>query len=730
VAAPLDDASVEGTLERIVFHNPETHFTVARVATATGEITAVGALGGLGPGTLLRLRGSWVEDPRYGRQLKVDSYMTRSPETRVGIERYLGSGLIPGIGPELAKRLVERFGLETLEVIARSPERLTEVEGIGRTRGARISESFAGQRAIQDVMVFLRTCGIPASYAARIFKRYGAEAVPLIRENPYRLALDIRGIGFRTADGIARSLGIAPDSPYRIEAGLLHSMGQLAEDGHVAVPEAAALERAAELLGVEDGAVTGALGRLAASGRLVREDGGDPVVSLADLHEHEVVAAARLAAIAASPSPPLDIDVDRAIAWFEAKRDIELAPTQREAVRAAVTEKCSVITGGPGVGKTTIVRAVVALLDAKKCRVALAAPTGRAAKRLSESTGWPASTLHRLLEFTPRTGSFARHRDFPLETDAVIVDEASMIDIALLRALLDAIPDPARLILVGDIDQLPSVGPGRVLADVIESGVAAVTRLTEIFRQAEASAIVTNAHRINRGELPELLPPPGDAPDRSDFYFIDRDDPEGAQRIVVELAARRIPERFGFDPLREIQVLAPMHRGPLGTRALNVELQAALSAGPHAPAVVRGHLRFVVGDKVIQLRNDYDKDVFNGDIGLIAKVDPEAGAATVELLDGRWVTYEAADLEQLAHAFAISVHKSQGSEYPAVVLPLLGQHYMMLQRNLLYTAITRGKQLVVVVGSRRAVSMAVNNHQARERWTRLARRVRGASQKS
>ena len=719
------ETTLDGTLDRVVFHNPETHWTVARLTTSSGEVTAVGSLGGLGIGTPLRLHGRWVDDPRYGRQFVAESYVTRSPETALGIERYLGSGLIPGIGPELAKRLVGAFGLETIEVIERHPDRLTEVEGIGPTRAAQITESFASQRSISDVMVFLRSHGISAAYAARIFKRYGADAVSKIRENPYRLALDIWGIGFRSADRVAASLGVARDAPYRIEAGLIHALEGLAEDGHVIVPETLAIDRAAELLGVDAGPIGEAAARLAESGRLVREQ-GPPALALADLFAAETAAATRLAAIAATPAPELDLDLDRAIEWFESERGIELAPAQRRAIGAAINNKCAVITGGPGVGKTTIVRGVVAMFAAKRVRIALAAPTGRAAKRLSESTGYPASTLHRLLEFQPQNGQFLRCAGFPLDADVVIVDEASMIDIHLFASLLDAIADHARLILVGDIDQLPSVGPGRVLADVIASGAATVVELTEIFRQAAASAIVTSAHRINAGELPELQPPPGDDPGRSDFYFIDRDDPEGAQRIVVELAARRIPERFGFDPLREIQVLSPMHRGPLGTRALNQVLAEALGAGESAPAVTRGFRRFARGDKVIQQRNDYEKDVFNGDVGVVAAVDPEAGSLQVELADGRWVAYEAGELENLALAYAISIHKSQGSEYPAVVVPLLTQHYMMLQRNLVYTAITRGKKLVVLVGSRRALRMAVQNRQSQERHTRLAERVRSS----
>ncbi len=730
MSGPSDgDAVLDGTLERIVFQNEETQWTVARFKRESGdEVTIVGSLIGLGVGAPLRLRGEWVENAKFGRQFKASSYLMRSPETKRGIERYLGSGLIPGIGSELAKRLVDRFGHDTLEIIGREPRRLTEVSGIGPTRAARIAESFAASRAVQDVMVFLRTHGVSAAFAARIYKRYGDESIDVVRRNPYRLALDIWGIGFLSADRIAGSLGIAKDSPHRIEAGIIHCLDKMSEDGHVLVPESEAINRASELLAVEAGLISDAIERLAGGGLLVREKRPGEAIALAlvDLYADETAAAERLALIATTPADAVELDVDTTIEWFEKEKDIVLADAQRRAVAAAVSEKCTVITGGPGVGKTTIIRAVVAVLAAKLRRISLAAPTGRAAKRLSESTAMTATTLHRLLEFQPRTGGFERGRENQLEVDVVIVDEASMMDISLFRALLDAVPPTAQLILVGDIDQLPSVGPGAVLSDVIESQAATVVALTEIFRQAAESLIVTNAHAINRGELPTLEPPPGDAPDRTDFYFVERSDPEDAAELIVDLASKRIPERFGFDALREVQVLAPMHRGQLGTRALNASLQAALSGGEETPALVRGNQRFAIGDKVIQLRNDYDRDVFNGDVGTVAKVDLDEKTLTVELLDGRWVTYEIGELDHLALAFAISIHKSQGSEYPAVVIPILTQHYMMLERNLLYTAITRGKKLVVLVGSRRAISMAVDNQASRQRWTRLARRIREA----
>jgi exodeoxyribonuclease V alpha subunit len=728
------DDALEGTLERVVFQNADNQWTVARLAPAAGgaAITVVGALWGVTPGTPLVLRGSWEVDRKYGRQFRVDSYHTRSPETLIGIERYLGSGMIPGIGPEMAKRLVARFGIETLSVIERTPERLTEVGGIGPSRAGSIAKAWVDQREIQDVMVFLRGHGVSTAYAVRIYKRYGAEAVAVVRRNPYRLAIDIWGIGFKIADGIARSLGIDVRAPERMEAGVLHVLGELIEDGHVHAPTDAVLGRAAELLGVESELIEAAVERLLASQLVVREElsEGRPCLSLMEMWTSEVEAATAFARLAATPMAAWSIDVAKALVWFEDKAGIELASQQRRAVAAAMTDKCVVITGGPGVGKTTIVRAIVALWGAKNRRVGLAAPTGRAAKRLAESTGAAALTLHRLLEFQPQSGTFARDAGEPLEVDALVVDEVSMVDVELFRSLCAALPPAAQLVLVGDVDQLPSVGPGAVLADVIASGAATVVELTEIFRQAAASRIVVNAHRVNRGESPELEAPPGDDPARSDFYFVERDDPAAARDMVVELVTERMPNRFGLDPLRDIQVLTPMHRGELGTMALNVLLQGRINpAAEGRGEVVRGERVLRVGDKVMQVRNDYDKDVFNGDVGVVSGLrEDEEGERVleVELADGRKVAYGPSDVDQLAHAYAISVHKSQGSEYPAVVIPLLTQHYLMLQRNLLYTAITRGKRLVVLVGSRRAVQMAVANRSAHARWTWLAERIRAS----
>jgi len=732
-----ESITLDGTLERVVFQNRDSQWTVARFAPDEGgdEVTVVGSLLGVPPGTPLTVRGGWVVDKRYGKQFRIESYRTKSPETLIGIERYLGSGLVPGIGPELAKRIVGHFGQDTLAVIEKEPERLHEVEGIGQSRASKIAGAWVEQKDIQDVMVFLRGHGVSTAYAVRIYKKYGGDAVGLVRQNPYRLALDIWGIGFRTADAIARSLGIGKDAPERLESGLVHVLGELASDGHVHVPEEHLLESAAELLEVEATELAAPLDKLVASNLAVREPLGDRglCISLIDLWEEEHEAAQAFSALVNTPMRRAEKAAIAALAAFEGEAGIELAPQQRQAIEASVTDKCVVITGGPGVGKTTIVRAIVRIFAARERRFALAAPTGRAAKRLAESTRTDAGTIHRLLEFQPQDSSFARNAQRPLQVDAIIVDEVSMMDIALFRALLTATPPEAQVILVGDVDQLPSVGPGSVLADVIASGAASVVRLTEIFRQAAASKIVVNAHRVNRGEPPELAPPPGRDADRSDFYFVSRDDPTLARQLIVELVAERIPQSFGLDPLADIQVLTPMHRGELGTRALNAALQERLNpGGPGVAEMRRGERPFRAGDKVMQIRNDYDKSVFNGDIGIIRDVrrpltDDGDNSLAVEMLDGRAVDYQRDELDQLVHAFAISVHKSQGSEYPAVVIPLATQHYLMLQRNLLYTAITRGKRLVVIVGMQKAVNMAVRNDATRVRWTWLAERIREAT---
>ncbi len=722
MAAEAPETTLDGTIERLVFKNEDSGFIIARFETLGHEhVTIVGELGDLIEGQPLRLRGQWVVDKKYGRQFKVTTYQPKSPETLLGIERFLGSGIIPGIGGELAKRLVKAFGMETLEVIDRKPERLTEVSGIGAQRATKISEAFAAQRHVQDVMVFLQGHGVSAAFAARIVKKYGNDSVNVVRANPYRLAHEVWGIGFRTADGIAEKLGIARDAPERLEAGLLHALETASEDGHMHLPDEELIKATADLLGVDGELVAARLGALEQRSHVIRESLGDrgPVTELPWAFEAEAEAARLLAELVSTPLKASGLDVHAAIHAFEAVTGLALAPQQRRAVEAALVDKCVVITGGPGVGKTTIVKAIVHLVLLSKRKVALGAPTGRAAKRLGEATAHEAMTIHRLLEFQPHEGGFQKGPSNPLDVDMLVIDEASMLDAQLFRSALAALRAGAQLVLVGDVDQLPSVGAGSVLADTIASKAATVIRLTEIFRQAAASKIVLSAHKINSGEVPDLDSEPGGT---TDFYFIGRDDPEAARATIVELVGERIPSRFGFDAITQVQVLAPMHRGELGTAALNRALQDKLNPAKGETELTRGERTYRRGDKVMQLRNDYDRNVFNGDIGVIAGIDADS-IVRVDF-DGRVVVYERTDLDALTHAYAVSVHKSQGSEYPAVVIPIATQHFMMLQRSLLYTAVTRGKKLVVLVGSKRAVSLAVKNADARRRYTWFAERVR------
>lgn len=713
--------TLEGVLERITYVNEENAWSVVRLDVPGKKelVTVVGNLLGVQPGENLRLRGTWTMDRKYGEQFKAEGYVTVKPATLVGIEKYLGSGLVRGIGKVMAKRLVEQFALSTLEVIEQQPERLREVDGIGPVRSARIAKAWTEQKQIKDVMVFLQSHGVSSTFAIKIFKRYQDRSIAVVKENPYRLAVDIFGIGFKTADKIAARLGIAPTSPERAQAGVLHVLGELSNEGHVFYPRPQLTEAAAALLEVPPGVVDGAVNALAEAGLVVVTPvaGSDgTAVYLASLHRAESGAAELVRGLLGRAVRPISIDVDRAIAWFEERRKITLAPEQREAIRSAVTSKVLVVTGGPGTGKTTLVNGIIQILEKKGRRILLAAPTGRAAKRMTETTGREARTLHRLLEFDPKTMSFQRDRERPLEADLVIVDEASMLDTVLAYNLLKAVPAACQLVLVGDVDQLPSVGPGNVLQDVIRSGAVDVVRLAHIFRQAEASLIVVNAHRVNHGEMPKL-PPVGAS---ADFFFVEKEEPEDVLETVKRLVKDRIPRKFGFDAAREVQVLTPMHRGLLGASSLNAELQALLN--PQGPSVVHGTRLFRVGDKVMQIRNNYDLEVFNGDIGSIEAIDDENRTVSV-VFDGREVAYDRADLDELVLAYACSIHKSQGSEYPCVVLPVHTQHYVMLQRNLLYTGITRARKLVVLVGSRRALAIAVKNDRTAARFTQMAARL-------
>jgi exodeoxyribonuclease V alpha subunit len=721
---PSPTASLEGVLERIVYANEESAWSVVRV-TVPGRrepITAVGNLLGVQPGENLRLSGKWVLDRRFGEQFRVETFETLRPATLVGIEKYLGSGMVRGLGPVMAKRLVDRFGLDTLEVIEHHSHRLSKVEGIGPMRVAAIRKAWVEQKDVRDLMVFLQGLGVSPLFAARLYNTYQADALRVVKEDPYRLALEIFGIGFKTADRIALGMGIPRQSIRRAEAGLIHVLEESTTDGHSYLPRGLLVSSAAKLLEVEAAIVEQALTGLVPSRKIVVEpmtkeaEPSTEAIYLPALHTSELGAASRLRSLLGEPLHPITIDVAKALEWFEARHRIELAGEQRDGIRQAMDSKVLVITGGPGTGKTTLINAIVQILEKKERSIQLAAPTGRAARRLADLTGRDARTLHRLLEFSPRTGGFERNPGRPLELDILIVDEVSMVDITLFHHLLKALPGHCQLFLVGDVDQLPSVGPGNVLRDVIASGSVPVVRLTQIFRQARESHIVLNAHRVNRGEMPILEPIAG----ASDFLFVEKGDPEEVLQEVKRLVSEELPRRYRLDPVEEIQVLTPMHRGDVGAWNLNQELGVLLNPNPQK--VSRGDKTLRVGDRVMQIRNNYQIDVFNGDIGRIEAMDAETRQVQIRF-DDRVIAYDAADLDELVLAYACSIHKAQGSEYPCVVVPLHTQHFVMLQRNLLYTAITRGKQLVVVVGSRKALALAVDNNRIEERYTRLSERL-------
>jgi exodeoxyribonuclease V alpha subunit len=713
-----------GLLEKISYHNEENDFVVAKLREKEKKelTTIVGNLSGVNPGESLKLTGKWVQNKRFGEQFQVESFEVTVPATLHGIQKYLASGLIQGIGPIMSERIVEKFGLHTLEVIEKNPERLSEVEGIGPKRISMIRKAWGEQREIKEIMIFLQGHGVGAAYSAKIYKQYGDQSIERVRENPYRLAHDIYGIGFMTADRIAQNLGIDRNSLIRAKAGLLYVLNQLTEEGHVYYPETSLIRKAKEILHVDEEIIILAVRELTKEKELFLED-LDPedhhrAVFLAPFYVAETGVAQRLINLKESPSNIRPIDPEKAIEWVQQKLNIELAQRQEEAVLLAATSKVLIITGGPGTGKTTIITAILRIFQQLKLRILLAAPTGRAAKRMNEATGWEAKTIHRLLEYSPHKGDFKRDQDDPLEADVVIIDEASMVDTLLMYHLLKAIPSHAHLILVGDVDQLPSVGPGNVLKDIIRSGKFTVVRLSEIFRQARESMIVVNAHKVNQGELPVLKEI--DKPEKTDFQFIQEDDPEKILQNILDLCSERIPRDFRFHPLREIQVLTPMHKGTIGVANLNIELQKRLNPGP--PGITRGAWNFRVGDKVMQIVNNYDKDVFNGDIGWISKIDPEEREVTIDF-DGRLAPYDYADLDEVVLAYAVSVHKSQGSEYPVVILPVVTQHYMLLQRNLIYTGITRAKKLVVMIGTKKALAIAIRNNKPQRRYTLLSERL-------
>lgn len=724
-----ESISLAGQVERITYRNEDTGYAVAR-AVVKGflePVTVVGNLMALSPGEILEMEGRWENHPRFGRQFRIISHRPVLPVSPEGIRKYLGSGLIKGIGGETAARIVERFGERTLEVIDEHPDELTTVVGIGLKRVEMIRRAWTEQKEVRAIMIFLQEHGVSLNHAAKIFRRYGQRSVAVLSQNPYVLATDIVGIGFQTADKIAGRLGFEKDSPLRAEAGIMYVLNAMSEEGHVYCPYGPLIDKCEELLGADRETIVRAFGAVSLGGKIVVEDVNEgpeefevnqKAVFVKRLHFTETGIAAHLHRIMSSTRNVRIREPDRALEWVQKRIALRLAPMQVEAVRRALSDKVLVITGGPGTGKTTIIQALIQVYGRAGARVSLAAPTGRAAKRMTEATGRPASTIHRMLEFSWRRGGFQRDDKRPLEADLVILDEASMIDTVLMYHLLKAVPAGATLVLVGDVSQLPSVGPGDVLSDVIRSAVFPVVELDEIFRQAKDSLIITNAHRINRGLIPETKEQ-GEA--LEDFYFIEQEDQDRALRLIMELVSRRIPGRFNMDPAKDIQVLTPMHRGTLGTTHLNRRLQALLN--PEGDQIAKGDRVFRRNDKVMQVRNNYEKEVFNGDIGLIKSIDEENLEVIVDY-DGRPVPYDFLNLDEIVHAYAISVHKSQGSEYQAVVIPLVMQHYLLLQRNLIYTAVTRGKRLVVMVGSKKALSMGVKNDKIARRYTGLAERLR------
>jgi len=724
-AMPIEELT--GQIERITYTNEENGYTIARLSVYGRRelVTVVGNLMAPTPGEVVKLKGEWSNHARYGEQFKITHCQTSVPASAHGIQKYLGSGLIKGIGPVMAKRIVKEFGTQTLDIIEKDIDRLTQVEGIGTKRIEMIRKAWEDQKEIRDVMLFLQDHEVSSGYAAKIFKQYANRSIQVVTDNPYRLATDIFGIGFMTADRIAEKLGFDKNSRLRAEAGILYVLNRLSDEGHVYFPYDLLLSKCREVLEVQPETIVEALDAIATEKRVVIQEMNDAAdmsgdgrgVYLARHYVSETGIAQHLKIILTTPKAIRGINVDKAVSWVQQRLDISLATDQVRAVKSAAENKVLVITGGPGTGKTTIINAILTIFSRLNVRIHLAAPTGRAAKRMSEITGRESKTIHRMLEYSLQKGGFQKNEDSPLDCDLLVIDEASMIDTVLMYHLLKAVPPDATFILVGDVNQLPSVGAGNVLADIIRSGAAPVVELHEIFRQAKESRIVVNAHRINSGLLPSLKP----SKDRiDDFYFIQRENPEAVLTEIVQLVTERIPGKFGFDPFNDIQVLTPMHKGVVGAGNLNMALQQALN--PTGEALARGDRSLKVNDKVMQVRNNYEKEVFNGDMGRIARVDPEVREAIISF-DGRLIPYDFAELDEIVLSYAVSVHKSQGSEYPVVIVPLVMQHYMLLQRNLMYTAVTRGRKLVILIGDKKALAIAVSNNKTRKRYTRLKERL-------
>ncbi len=719
--APTEE--IAGLVERVTFFNEESGFAVLRVKVRGQRdlVTVLGSVPSVSAGEWLTGRGWWVRDKEHGLQFKAQILKTTPPTTSEGVERYLGGGFVKGVGPVLAKKLVSHFGADVLKVIGENPAGLEQVDGIGPKRRERIATAWEDGLRIREIMLFLHSHGVSTGRAVRIYKAYGSLAIQTVRENPYTLAKEIHGIGFATADRIAQSVGIPKDSRSRARAGIDHVLLEATSEGHCALPLEKLKAAAVKLLDVPAEIVERALSGMLTGGSLILEEiDGEPLVFLPHLRRAEQGIAARIGRLASSPPPYPPIIYEKAVQWCETRTGKTLAPSQREALKTVLASRAAIVTGGPGVGKTTLVNSILMILRAKKVKCLLCAPTGRAAKRLTETTGIEAKTIHRLLEIDPATGKFKRNEDQPLECDLLVVDETSMVDVPLLHALLRALPKNSALILVGDVDQLPSVGPGNALRDLIESDLVPVVRLTEIFRQAAVSRIVTGAHLIRQGKMPDL----GAAGPGSDFHFIERETPEEIAAILVRLVQDRIPKGQSLDPIEDIQVLCPMNRGLIGVRELNTALQRALNPPRQGePAAERFGWRFQIRDKVIQTENNYKKEVFNGDIGVVEKIDPVEQEVSVRY-DGRMVTYDYGELDEVSPAYAITIHKAQGSEFPAVVIPVAMQHFMLLERNLIYTGITRARKFLVVAGQRKALGVAVRNDRSRKRYSGLLSSLR------
>lgn len=716
--------TIQGEVVTVVYHNPENGYVIARLDSPSepGQVNVVGLLGDVAPGESLRMTGDWVEHPKFGRQFKAESCEHLLPASLSGIRRFLGSGAVKGIGEKTADRLISRFGSQILDILDSDPEQLLEVEGIGPAKLKTIVSSWQEKREVRGLMLFLQTHGVATTFAHRIFRHYGVNSVQRLRANPYDLAYDIQGIGFRTADEVALKLGFAEDAPQRLEAGVEYCLRQVADGaGHMYLPRPVLAEEAAKLLGCHDlELIEEQIDALEERKRLVieplPEKGVGDAVFLTYFYRTEREIASRLRGLLDHVSRIDPAKISAAVEREEKRQSLTLSEEQRAAVESACGHKVSIITGGPGTGKTTITRVVVRALKALGLKISLAAPTGRAAKRLSEATGFTATTLHRLLRYQPGTG-FEFNEEKKLSADVMVVDEVSMLDCGLCLSLLRALPLTCRLVFVGDENQLPSVGAGNVLGDMLESGVIPAVRLTHIYRQARESMIVVNAHRINEGEFPLGSP---HAPPKADFFWVEKEDLIELQSLVLRMVCERIPEAYGLDPMTDVQVLTPMHKGEVGTVVLNRLLQERLN--PDGRELIRGQRAYRVGDRILQLRNNYDKDVFNGDLGRVTGFDAEAETLAAEF-DGRQVEYDFDELDEIGLAYAISVHKSQGSEYPAVVMPVVSQHYMLLQRNLIYTGLTRARKLAVLMGSRRAMHMGLGNERGRQRNTSLAVRL-------